>query len=160
MRRITAMDRPEMIISEDISSVVERMGGSFAPLSGQKLLITGGTGFVGGYLLETLARINDGFLEKPCHALILTRSMEAFSHRMPHIVSRSDMTVLQGDIREYDFSGVECDYVIDGAASADPRIVRSDPLGLMDTITRGTMNLLDLAERKRVKSFLFISSDF
>lgn len=150
--------KQQVIISEDISSIIRRIGDKFLALSGQNLLITGGTGFVGSYLLESVAALNDSFLPKPCHVLILTRNPNAFSCKMPHIASRHDITILRGDIQSYKFNGIKCDYIIHAATSADPYLVRANPLGLMETISRGTLNVLELASRKRIKSLLFISS--
>jgi len=121
-------------------------------------LVTGGTGFIGSHLLETFAKINDTLLPKPCRVQILTRNPDAFRSKMPHIGSRRDMALLPGDALTYDYKNVECDYIIHGAAPADPLLVRTQPLETMETITRGTLNLLRHASEKEVKSALFLSS--
>jgi dTDP-glucose 4,6-dehydratase len=147
-----------MIVSEDIASIIKRIGNKLDSLAGQNIFITGATGFVGSYLLETAAAINDRILPKPCHVIILTRDRSAFASKMQHVAARKDLTILTGDIHSYNIESIACDYIIHAAAPSDPYLVKTDPLSLMETISRGTLNVLELAARNKVKSILFISS--
>jgi nucleoside-diphosphate-sugar epimerase len=77
---------------------------------------------------------------------------------MPDMAKRSDFKVIKGDIINFDVNSFNCDYIIHAATAADPLTTKNDPLGSMETITRGTLNVLNLAEKNKVKSFLFLSS--
>ena len=147
-----------MIVSEDISSIISRVGYKFNALSGQNLFITGGTGFIGSYLIKTLASLNDNILPKPCRVFLLTRNPDAFCRRMPDIADRNDFVIVKGDVNGCDFKQIDCEYIIHAATVADPFVTKNDPLGSMETITRGTLNVLELAAKNKVKSFLFLSS--
>jgi nucleoside-diphosphate-sugar epimerase len=147
-----------MIIPEDISSIISRVGNKFFALSGQKLFITGGTGFIGSYLLKTVASLNDNHLKNPCNVIVLSRNPDAFFRKLPDIAKRSDFKFIKGDIVNFDVSNFGCDYIIHAATVADPLTTKNDPLGSMETITRGTLNVLNLAEKNKVKAFLFLSS--
>ncbi|HEY9160193.1 MAG TPA: NAD-dependent epimerase/dehydratase family protein [Desulfomonilia bacterium] len=147
-----------MLVSEDISSIISRVGDKFYALSGQNLFITGGTGFIGSYLLKTLAYLNDTILIKPCRTFILTRNPYAFFAKMPDIASRDDFITVKGNVSEFTFDQIKCDYIIHAATTADPFVTNNDPLGSMETITSGTLNVLKLAETNKVKSFLYLSS--
>jgi dTDP-glucose 4,6-dehydratase len=147
-----------MINPDELKDVAERVGESFATISGKKILITGGTGFLGSYLLETLAYANKNILAEPCTAFVLTRDAEKFSARMPHIVSLKEIKILEGDVRSYDFSRIGCSHIIHAATPSDPSIVRNEPLTLMETISLGTTNVLKAASKKNIESFLFLSS--
>ena len=47
------------IIKEDIKDIVRRMGFDIQKLSGKKILLTGATGLIGSYFVETIVYLND-----------------------------------------------------------------------------------------------------
>lgn len=64
-------------------------------LSVASLLITGGTGFIGSYLLETVAFLNDSTLEQTCRLSLITRNPEKAAVRLSHLARRSEYIVYQ-----------------------------------------------------------------
>jgi hypothetical protein len=59
------------IISEDIERIVAGVGDSAKKLAGKTVLITGGAGFIGSYIVATIVRLNAGVLDKPCNVISL-----------------------------------------------------------------------------------------
>jgi dTDP-glucose 4,6-dehydratase len=144
------------IIEQDIAQVAQTVGPSLERLRGKRLLITGGTGFIGTWLLETISWLNERW-DKPCRVYVPTRSPERFIRKVPHLV-RADIVLLPGDVRAFEYPDDRCDMIIHAAAPADPHTLARDPLGVTTTIVDGTRRVLELAAQKRVETFLFVSS--
>ena len=146
------------IVQEDVKRIVELVGDRLSRLNGKNLLITGGTGFVGSYLLETLAYLNDQVLIKPCQVYVTTRDPRKVAARFPDLCGRRDLTLLEGDVRTFRPPPVALDFVIHAAASSDANVFQQDMLGTMDTIVTGTKTALTIAAESGVENFLFVSS--
>ena len=57
------------IIQEDVRILCGELESVLRPLAGSTLLITGGSGFLGSYLLDTIAYANDHVFDKPCRVI-------------------------------------------------------------------------------------------
>jgi len=119
--------------------------------------MTGGTGFVGTWLLESFAWLNER-LSLEAHMIVLSRSPELFRQRAPHLACLQAIDFIEGDVREFSWPDEKVDYVIHGAAQADARLNRDDPLLMLDTIVIGTRNVLEFSRARGIERFLFLSS--
>src|SRR5579863_6907405 len=81
---------------------------------GRRIFISGGTGFFGVWLLETLLHCNRT-LDLNLSATVLTRNPKAFVARMPHLFPSSCIHLLEGDVRRFAFPVQDVDYVIHAA---------------------------------------------
>lgn len=145
------------IVQEDIRAIVELVGPRFERLSGKTLLLTGGTGFLGGYLLETLAYLNDRVLVSPCRVYVTTRDVRRVAARFPHLMGRQDLMLIETDVMDFRGAPEPCAYVLHAAASSDAALFLRDPLGTVDTIVEGTKAVLASCG-PHVERFLFVSS--
>src|SRR5205085_178846 len=89
-------------LARDLDEVLETMGGLWEELRGARIFITGGTGFFGCWLLETLLWANDRF-DLGASAVVLTRSADGFKQKVPHLASHHAVTLHTGDVRTFDF---------------------------------------------------------
>ena len=126
-------------------------------LRGARLLITGGTGFVGSWMLEALRWANDE-LEAGVYATVLTRDPSEFTRLRPHLAQAKGVRLHEGDIRTFETPGQSFSHVIHGAASADAALYTSEPLAMLDTIVGGTRRTLECAAAAGAGSVLLISS--
>lgn len=143
-------------MEQDLAQVVQAVGFSLDRLRGKCLLITGGTGFIGTWLLETVSWLNDQ-RNLAVRVYVPTRSPEQFIRRATHL-ARPDIVLLRGDVRSFNYPDESCDFIIHAAAPGDPRVWLRNPREVAETIVDGTRHVLDLAVRKQVESFLFVSS--
>ena len=67
-------------LADDLDHVLARTGGLWEDLRGARLFVTGGTGFFGCWLLETLLWANDA-LGLGASVVVLTRNGRAFSRK-------------------------------------------------------------------------------
>lgn len=128
------------------------------PLRGQHILITGGTGFMGSWLTEMIATLNEryGF---GTQVTLLAREVEQYRTLRPHIGGASFVSLMGADVREVVEFPPDVTYVIHAAATPDNRVHATDPIGTMATIARGTARVMYAAERlPELRSLLLVSS--
>lgn len=123
---------------------------------GQRIFISGGTGFFGLWLLESLAYCNRE-LDLHLSATVLTRDPHSFLKRMPQLASEPSIELLQGDVRSFAFPKKDFDYVLH-AATPTTQHAAIGSRGLIEILVHGTENMVELARARNTKSFLYISS--
>lgn len=121
-------------------------------LDGRDVLLTGGTGFFGKWLLMALRRT-------AARVLLLSRSPETFQDANPELLWPS-LDFIKGDIRDFRVPrGRAFDYVIHGATPVDEKLDRENPHEMRSIIIDGTQNLLsELRGGSPDCKVLFISS--
>jgi len=141
----------------DLDQVLEFAKESLSQLRGQRLFITGGTGFIGSWLLETLAWANRR-LELGTQVTVLTRDPDAFRRKAPYLAADPAVTLVPGDVRSYSYPEGTYAHVIHAAAEASARLNAEQPLEMFDTIVSGTRHTLDFARHCRASNLLLLSS--
>ncbi|WP_202412891.1 NAD-dependent epimerase/dehydratase family protein [Duganella lactea] len=124
-------------------------------LRGQRLFITGGTGFIGCWLLEALLWGHEQ-LDLGLQLSVLSRRPEAFRAKAPHLANHPAVTLLAGDCA--DLSQVHGQYDIVLHAATDVVSPAADPLAVYHDIVNGTAQTLRLAERCGASRYLLTSS--
>ncbi len=143
------------VISEDIKRISNDLLDIAPKLSGKTILIAGGAGFLGRYLVLTLDYLNKNHLSQPCKIVVL----DNFISGLPDTIKENEnIKVIQQDIsKPFDIEG-PIDYIIHAASIASPIFYIKFRLETIDVGFLGTKNLLELARGKNVKSFMFMSS--
>ena len=103
-------------LATDLDEILEKTSGLWEELRGQRVFITGGTGFFGCWLLESFAWINEK-LALNASAVVLTRDYEAFKMKAPHLASNPSIKFHIGDIRNFEFPDGDFSHVIHAAAT-------------------------------------------
>ena len=123
----------------------------------QHIFITGGTGFFGCWLLESLIWANDR-LGLDANATILTRHPEAFRKKVSHLADHPTVQLLQGDVRSFEFPAGKFSHIIHAATEASVRLNTENPLLMLETIVMGTRHVLEFAAFCGAEKFLLTSS--
>lgn len=126
-------------------------------LRGQKIFMTGGTGFFGCWLLESFARANEQ-LNLGASALVLTRDPVAFQKKAPHLAANSAIRFHPGDVRSFDFPAGHFSHVIHAATEASAKLNAENPELMFDTILAGTRHALEFSRACGAQKFLLTSS--
>ena len=144
-------------LADEFDAAFAQTPGFWEPLRGTSLFITGGTGFFGSWLLESLVHAN---LSRGlgARATILTRDEAGFRVRRPRLASAPGLTVVSGDVRDFPFPPGAFTHVIHAATEASVRLNREQPALMRDVIVRGTSRALEFAQRSGAKRFLLASS--
>ena len=144
-------------LAHDLDHVLAHTAGGWDELRGQRLFITGGTGFFGGWLLETLAWANRQ-LNLGAEALVLSRNPAAFARHAPHLAEDRAIRFLTGDVRTFEFPRGPFSHVIHAATQASATLNADNPQLMFDTIVEGTRRTLSFAAACGAQKFLLISS--
>src|SRR6476620_1050948 len=86
--------------------------------AGASLLITGGTGFFGCWMLESLLFANDE-LNLGVRVEVLTRDAEAFRRKSPHVANHPALTLVEGDVRSFTPERPDYKYIVHLATETD-----------------------------------------
>lgn len=147
------------IIKKDIENIVNRLGSDVRKLSGKTVLITGGSGLIGSYLIETIAYLNtEKKLSKPCRVIGLQKSKITKEHRLGYLLNRDDMMFVSRNAAIPYSPGIKMDYIVHSAGDSAPASFTWDPLGTIDVNILGIRWILEYAKKNRVKSVLYMSS--
>lgn len=131
-------------------------GPPWEDLRGARLLLTGGTGFFGAWLLETLTRAADEGLD--ARATVLTRDPAAFRRSRPHLAGHPAVSLLAGDVLTLEPPAASFTHVIHAATPASARLNLEQPRLMFDTIVDGTRRVLAVARATGARRFLLASS--
>jgi nucleoside-diphosphate-sugar epimerase len=126
-------------------------------MRGERIFITGGTGFFGAWLLESFCHVNRE-LALGAEITVLSRDPGRFAEKCPHLANERGVTLLQGDVRDFAFPKGEFRYIIHAATEASAKQAAEAPLEMLSTILTGTERTLEFAARCGAKKFLLTSS--
>ncbi len=144
-------------LSEDLNHILCHTESMFPSLKGKKIFLTGGTGFIGKWLLESFIWANN-HLRLNAQMHVLSRDPEAFRIRYPHLANAEGIMFYRGDVRTFDFPKERIDYVIHAATDASEKLNQENPLLMLDTIVEGTRRTLEFARQCGAQRFLLTSS--
>lgn len=123
-------------------------------LNNKKVLVTGGAGFIGSNLIETL-------LEKGAAVTCLDNFATGHRHNLEAFVTNPGFTLLEGDIRDLEVCRVACaqqDIVLHQAALGSvPRSI-NDPVTSNEVNVNGFLNILLAARDAAVSRFVYAAS--
>ncbi len=124
----------------------------------QHITVTGGTGFLGTWIAEMVAALNDE------HHLGITldlyaRNINEWLQKYPHLSARKDIHLKSQDVRSpFEFAR-NTNFVVHAAGIPNNRVHASDPLRVHQTTIMGLNNALDAATQlDNLTRFLNVSS--
>jgi dTDP-glucose 4,6-dehydratase len=139
----------------DLDHVLAHAGPLLQNFSGGRLFITGGTGFIGKWLLESLLHANRT-LNTGITATVLSRDPESFLAAWPQLRDPA-LSFRRGDVREpQDCSGH--DAIVHASGDADDKKNNADPLTMLDSIVQGGRNMLQAAADAHCRRMLILGS--
>ncbi|HON17661.1 MAG TPA: SDR family oxidoreductase [Salinivirgaceae bacterium] len=123
-------------------------------LSGKKILVTGGAGFIGSNLVDRLLNIG-------CKVIVVDNFITGKSENIEHLKSNPHFALIEGDIRDFKVckeavKGVELIFH-QAALGSVPRSIEN-PVLTTEINILGTVNILEAARKASIKRVVFAAS--
>lgn len=142
------------IIKEDIVSIIKRFN-AWEHFKNKTILISGANGFLPAYLVETFLSLAPSFNTK---VVAMVRNKEKANKRFHQYLSNPKLEIIEHDVcNEFNYES-KIDFIIHAASQASPKYYGVDPVGTLSSNVQGTLNLIQLAKKNNVESFLYFSS--
>lgn len=129
-----------------------------AGLARQHLAVTGGTGFLGTWIAELVAALNDQY-QLGITLDLYARNVSEWPQHYPHLAGRLDIRLRSQDVRSSFEFAKSTSYVIHAAGIPNNRVHASDPLRVHQTTVAGIANALEAAAQlDGLRRFVNVSS--
>lgn len=145
----------EELYCEDLSSTTEHVVG-IEQLKNSRILITGTTGTIGSYLVDTLVWYNQ-HKKAGIQIFAAGRDVRCMQQRFSQ-EEDTGLTFLAYDMLQEIAFDEEVDYVIHAAGNAHPAAFCTNPTETIIGNVQGTYRLLEYARKQGAKRFLYVSS--
>lgn len=145
------------VVGEDVERLLGDAADVLPAFEGRTLLVTGGSGFLMSYIIDTVLTHN-GRAKRPCRVLAVDNFASGLPERLAHLKGHPHFRLLRQDIAEPLQLDEPVDWIVHGASIASPPVYRRFPLETIRANVDGTRNLLDLATRERVRGMIVMST--
>jgi nucleoside-diphosphate-sugar epimerase len=144
-------------LADDLENILGRTEPLWRELRGERILITGATGFFGCWLLESFAWANDR-LKLRARVVGVARHPEVLIEKAPHLTQNPAIRLHAADVRSDDFPLGQFSHVIHAATEASAKLNREAPLEMFGTVVEGTRRALQFSLASSAARFLLVSS--
>ena len=153
------------LLEDDLSSICDDLQAEFATMAGGRLLITGGGGFLGYYLVQSVLywnRCRAG--GAPIDVTVYENNTRGAPAWLEVLQSDDHLNLVAHDVTQPLPEDIgHLDYIVHAAGIASPIFYRAQPLRCIDANIQGLRNLLDHAAQQgelghAIRGMLFYSS--
>ena len=155
----------QQLVDEDLDAICTDLAAEFSEMSGGRLLVTGGAGFLGYYLLQSVLYWNERRANgSKIDVTVYDNYIRGVPDWLEALRGRPHLELRRVDMIEPLPKGIgHFDYIVHAAGIASPIYYRAKPLQCIDANINGLRNLLDYAVAERdagrpLRGFLFYSS--
>ncbi len=159
------MDTAEDVVKSDLAYICKNLTEEFSILSGKNLLITGGAGFLGYYLVQSVLHWNQiNPTAAPIHITVYDNYIRGIPDWLTNLSGNPNLVLVKHDITNPLPSDIlDFHFIIHAASIASPTFYRKYPIETMDANVNGLRYLLEYCLKQRdrgnpVEGFLFYST--
>jgi dTDP-glucose 4,6-dehydratase len=131
--------------------------GLWEAVRGERVFMTGGTGFVGTWLVEAFVAANDAY-DLGATIVLLSRDPQRFAVRTPHLAGDRAVRLIAGDAVDFTPPGGRFAFVVHAATERQNTATGDTPLHVLDRDIAATRRVLDFARHAATRRMLFTSS--
>jgi nucleoside-diphosphate-sugar epimerase len=158
------MQTAQDVVTTDLAYICGNLKTEFTRMAGQKLLIVGGAGFLGYYLVQSVLHWNQTESIAPIQLTVYDNYRRGVPIWLRELEENPHLTLSEYDItRSLPADVDDFQYIIHAASIASPTYYRQYPIETMDVNVNGLRTLLEYAKRQKhadkpVAGFLFFST--
>jgi nucleoside-diphosphate-sugar epimerase len=158
------MEQLAELLFRDLDYVSDALKDEFAAMAGSNLLITGGGGFLGYYLVHSALHWNQKHASEAIHITVYDNYRRGVPGWLTELQSDKYLRLVRHDVSTpLPKSEVDFQFIIHAAGIASPTYYRKYPIETMDTNIIGLRSLLEYSRERAktsrpVEGFLFYSS--
>jgi dTDP-glucose 4,6-dehydratase len=145
------------VFAQDREEMLGRTAGLWEALRGERVFVTGGTGFVGTWLVELFVAANAAH-DLRAQIVLLSRDPARFAARAPHLARDPAVRLVAGDAVDFVPADERFAYVVHAATERHGGADGAHPLAALDRDVAATRRVLELARRVGARRFLLTSS--
>ena len=142
------------IIREDVENIISNFK-DWDTFRNKTILISGANGFLPAYLVETFMALDQSYCTR---VIALVRNEKKGAIRFKHLLDKPNFKLLVQDVSQPFDLDDKIDFMIHAASQASPKYFGVDPVGTLSANVLGTINMIEIARKNKVESFLFFSS--
>ena len=152
------------VLEADLAYMIGALREEFTEMSGSRLLITGGAGFLGYYLVQSVLHWNEAEPGRAIELVVADNFIRGLPRWIARLEGRPGLELIRIDVRQPLPPGIrDFDYMIHAAGIASPHVYRAHPIETMDANVNGLRNLLDMSSKamegqRPALGFLYYSS--
>lgn len=160
-----SLNGADRVVATDLDNIASRLDAEFRTMQGKRLFISGGAGFLGYYLIQSVLHWNatrgGG---TPIHVVACDNYMRGVPGWLTALADDPALALLKHDITDpLPATAGTFDYFIHAASIASPTYYRKFPIETMDANVNGLRLLLDRARHQHesghpVSGFLYYST--
>ncbi|MFQ5786531.1 MAG: NAD-dependent epimerase/dehydratase family protein [Thermodesulfobacteriota bacterium] len=159
------MKNAQAVLNEDLEYIYSNLRKEFSTLAGKNLLVTGGAGFLGYYLVQAVLYWNiKNSDSKPIQLTVYDNFMRGIPKWLSELDGGNNLSLVKHDMTNpLPHNIADFQYIIHAASIASPTYYRKSPIETMDANVNGLRSLLEYClkqykNNKTVEGFLFFSS--
>ena len=145
------------IIYDDCQHILNYSPVDWNILKKSRLLITGGTGYYGKWLLKSFLHINSTH-NLNAQLYVVSRSPKNFLKKYPEFSFFENLFFIAGDVRNFSFPNGHFDYIIHAATEVATNQEKDSPEEMLAVARDGTKNIIGFAKYSGARKLLLTSS--